>query len=338
MFDTPDAHNIVGLIDKSTIRLEKAIESVDPKKSPRGAAGDDLGFKIDHGSKSPRGESSAPKSPRGESSAPKSPRGGGESAAVAAPKSPRGAPAPAASATSTKPAIVPNLKLFDPDAQARADATHANQLGPKKKLSEIEGLRYNIKVKRVDGTKQRVICIVNQEGIILVDPTNERALDANHVTTQRYAWDSIISARVSNKELHVITSTGVTVLITPDAHSLLEEINRHAILGGKASLNMTDDDEDARAIAVAQAARVAVSEKGVDATASGAGFVSPRGDKSPRGAPAPQRSADASYNAVTGHVIGNTKSRDFAPAAFAKLRAQWRINADDYAAEWDVHA
>lgn len=86
--------------------------------------------------------------------------------------------------------------MFDAGAEHLASQTRAMELGPKKPLSAVDGnsetflsafssttphticfrkgLRYNVQLAKQDATKQRVVCIVNQDGIILVDPSAEK--------------------------------------------------------------------------------------------------------------------------------------------------------------------
>ncbi len=131
----------------------------------------------------------------------------------------------------------------------------------------------------------------------------------------------VCACAFADKDLTLVTDAGATRITTPDAHALLEEINRLAILAGKGSLDTSDQNEDVHALAVAAAARLAVTDT-VEAPAP----------KSPRGGGEPPKPSLV----VANHQAGNAKTRDFAPAVFADLRRKWRVSNADYAEEWDV--
>lgn len=85
------------------------------------------------------------------------------------------------------------------------------------------------------------------------------------------------------------------------------------------------EDEDTRAVAVANAIVASVTDKGIDEPQSSSGSKSPRaGSKNPM------------FSGMMNHVVRNVKTRDYAPEAFVMLRRKYRIDPAEYAQEWDA--
>ncbi len=80
-------------------------------------------------------------------------------------KSPRPGGAPSAA----QPAAAP---LVDAEGKHAAAAGNAPVVAPKTKIAEIGGMRFNVRIARGDAV-QRVVAILNEDGMILVDPSAE---------------------------------------------------------------------------------------------------------------------------------------------------------------------
>jgi hypothetical protein len=137
--------------------------------------------------------------------------------AASGPKSPRGGP----SSNSQ-----PSAPFVDNEGRHAATG-NAPVVAPKAKIAEIGGMRFNVKIARNDA-QQRVVAILNEEGMILVDPSAESkgTGGTQSMACLRFPWPEVVSTTASEKSVTIVTALGSTVIMTPDARSLQEEINR----------------------------------------------------------------------------------------------------------------
>jgi hypothetical protein len=98
---------------------------------------------------------------------------------------------------------------------------------------------------------QRVVAILNEDGILLIDPSAvakvsvgmvccfhlqtfffffaKGAAGTQSMACQRFPWSDLLSVTAGEKSVTLKSSNDrETVIVTPDARSLLEEINRQA--------------------------------------------------------------------------------------------------------------
>lgn len=217
----------------------------------------------------------------------------------------RGAPAP----------------FVDNEAVAAASATGAPVVLPKTKISDIGGMRFNVKVH-----EQRMVAILNEEGLILVDPsaaTGKSMGGTQSMACQRFPWPEVLSATAGEKTVVLRTANGAsTELHTPDARSMQDEINRQA------GLTIAADPAGATidkvffvfcrlsffnglfflqvAQTIATAARLAITHKEIKCELYG----------------------------VLDHNMHGIKSRDFAPGCFALLRERFNVSDQVFVDEW----
>jgi hypothetical protein len=139
------------------------------------------------------------------------------SASTTGPKSPRGGPSSNAQ---------PSAPFVDNEGRHAATG-NAPVVAPKAKIAEIGGMRFNVKIVRNDA-QQRVVAILNEEGMILVDPSAESkgTGGTQSMACLRFPWPEVVSTTASEKSVTIVTALGSTVIMTPDARSLQEEINR----------------------------------------------------------------------------------------------------------------
>ena len=133
-------------------------------------------------------------------------------ASTSAPKSPRGGNSGA------KPTGAP---LLDAEGEEAAAGAAAPVVAPRTKIADVQGMRFNVRLKR-DGNEQRVVAIVNEEGIIVIDPSIDKG-GTSQIACQKFPWSSIQGTQVAEKSLTITTQEGSTVMYTPDAHSFLED-------------------------------------------------------------------------------------------------------------------
>ncbi len=108
-----------------------------------------------------------------------------------------------------------SIPLFDANAEHLASQTQAGEIGPKRSISDVTGLRFNVRLDKADGTKQRVVAVVNQDGVILMDPSTDKGSD-NLVAYKRFLWSSITSTQVSGATgalCHVVCGADVCVTV-----------------------------------------------------------------------------------------------------------------------------
>ena len=219
-----------------------------------------------------------------------------------APKSPRGGQGRGSAASSSTDHPVP---LLDAEGQQAADASSAPVVATKIKISDVSGMRFNVKLRREGmAEQQRVVAVVSHEGLILIDPSIDKG-GTMAIACQKFPWETIVRTEVSEKSLTVVTETGSTVMHTPDARSLLAECNVQSSqkLGEQ---NCTDADKIA--IAVASGARFAIM------------YPDPK---------------EALFGVTQSHDMDGIKTQDFCPRVFDKLRKHFGITDSEYLQDWD---
>ncbi len=197
------------------------------------------------------------------------------------------------------------VPLFDAEGKHAAAGVQAPVVAPKTKIASIGGMRFNVKIMRPDGAEHRVVAILNEEGLILVDPSAEsrNAGGTQSMACQRFPWPEVISTTAGEKEVTLVTALGKTVIRTADAHSLQEEINRQA---GNYSTDTGSVAIDRTAALIATAARLAVTH----------------GSQSPE-----------MYGVVERNMHG-IKSKEYAPGAFAAARQRYNLSDQFFVDDW----
>ena len=195
------------------------------------------------------------------------------------------------------------VPLFDAEGQHAADSAAAPVVATKIKIGDMTGMRFNVKLKREGAAEQRVVAVINPEGIFLIDPSVDKG-GTTAVACQKFPWDTIHRTEVSEKSLLVETDAGITVLHTPDAHSLLAECNAQS----STTLSLRDSSADKVAASVASAARFAIM------------YPDPKEDL---------------FGLTTSHDMDGIKSQDFCQRAFDKLRSHFGVSEHDYLQDWD---
>lgn len=208
------------------------------------------------------------------------------SGGAAPPKSPRGGPS-----------------LADAEGEAVAAMSDAPVVQARTKISDVQGMRFNVKTRR-DGQELRVVAVVNETGLLLIDPSVDKG-GTGSVACQKFPWDTILRTQVGEKTLTVESSVGTTILYTPDAHSLAEEIKSQST---SRSLESSDTNLDKVGQALARGCRFSIM------------YPDPKEDR---------------FGLVTSHDMEGIKTQDFAPRAWEELRRRWGVVDIDYLEDWD---